>query len=341
MAEVTLESVRKEFGNEVAVESLDLTIEEGETLGIVGPSGCGKTTTLRMIAGFETPTAGRVLFDGEEVTHKSPERRNVGLVFQSYALFNNMSVIANVAFGLKMQGLAKTERRERAMELLEMFGIEELADRDPRTLSGGQQQRVGLARALAIEPEILLLDEPMTGLDAQLKERLQVEIGDLLDRLDVTVLYVTHDQEEAMIMADRIAVLNDGHLEQVGTPSEIYESPANEFVASFVGTSNLIPATIHDGHVDFGFAEYPAEHLAAHEGDVTVLTRPEDVTIGDGRISARIVDLYYLGERIQASAELEDGTVITLHVQGRSDEVEPGAEVSLDLDVEHVHVVGQ
>jgi len=180
MATITLDSVTKEYGTETAVESLSLTIEEGEILGVVGPSGCGKTTTLRTVAGFETPTSGRVLFDGEDVTHVPPEDRNTGLVFQSYALFENMTVRANVAFGLKMQGVGKAERRDRADELLEMLGIGDLGDRSPENLSGGQQQRVGLARALAVEPNVLLLDEPMTGLDAKLKDRLQREIGSLL-----------------------------------------------------------------------------------------------------------------------------------------------------------------
>ncbi|QHS16458.1 ABC transporter ATP-binding protein [Halopenitus persicus] len=234
MARITLDSVRKRYGETTAVNGVSLTVDDGEIVGVLGPSGCGKTTTLRTVAGFETPTAGTVAFDDQDVTNVPPENRNVGLVFQEYALFDNMTVGENVAFGLKMRGIAKAKRRKRATELLDMLGIGEMADRDPTTLSGGQQQRVGLARALAIEPNVLLLDEPMTGLDAKLKARLRDEVGELLSELDVTGLYVTHDQEEAMLMCDRIAVMNDGRMEQVGTPREVYESPATEFVSEFV-----------------------------------------------------------------------------------------------------------
>ncbi|MFK8213925.1 ABC transporter ATP-binding protein [Haloferax volcanii] len=234
MADVTLDAVRKDYDDTTALDGVSLTVSDGEILGVLGPSGCGKTTTLRTVAGFETPTDGTVRFDGEDVTNAPPENRNVGLVFQEYALFDNMTVTENVAFGLKMRGVGKRERRNRAAELLDMLDIDEMGDRDPTTLSGGQQQRVGLARALAIEPNVLLLDEPMTGLDAQLKARLRTEIGALLAELDVTGLYVTHDQAEAMVMCDRVAVLNEGRVEQVGTPREIYEAPATEFVSEFV-----------------------------------------------------------------------------------------------------------
>ncbi|KPN29388.1 trehalose/maltose import ATP-binding protein MalK [Halolamina pelagica] len=234
MARVTIDSIRKRYGETTAVDGVSLTVDDGEIVGVLGPSGCGKTTTLRAVAGFETPNAGTVAFDDRDVTNVPPENRNVGLVFQEYALFDNMTVRENVAFGLKMRGVGTAERRDRADELLEMLGIGGMAARDPTTLSGGQQQRVGLARALAIEPSVLLLDEPMTGLDAKLKARLRDEVGELLSALDVTGLYVTHDQEEAMLMCDRIAVMNDGRLEQVGTPREVYESPATEFVSEFV-----------------------------------------------------------------------------------------------------------
>jgi putative spermidine/putrescine transport system ATP-binding protein len=237
MARVTLDSVQKRYGETTAVDGVSFTVDDGEIVGVLGPSGCGKTTTLRTVAGFETPNSGTVSFDNQDVTHVPPENRNVGLVFQEYALFDNMTVRENVAFGLKMRGVGNSERRERADDLLDMLGIGEMGGRDPTTLSGGQQQRVGLARALAIEPSVLLLDEPMTGLDAKLKTRLRDEVGQLLSDLDVTGLYVTHDQEEAMLMCDRIAVMNDGRLDQVGTPREVYESPETEFVSEFVTLS--------------------------------------------------------------------------------------------------------
>jgi putative spermidine/putrescine transport system ATP-binding protein len=338
MSDVTLDSVTKRYDSEVAVEEIDLTVADGEVLGVIGPSGCGKTTTLRTIAGFETPTEGQVRFDGEDVTGVPPEQRNVGLVFQSYALFDNMSVVENVAFGLKMQGVGRSERTDRAMELLELLDIAELADRSPRTLSGGQQQRVGLARALAIEPNILLLDEPMTGLDEQLKRRLRTELSELLADLDVTALYVTHDQEEAMVMCDRIAVLNDGRVEQVGQPSDIYERPANQFVADFVGTSNVLSATVADGEVDFGFATVGTNGLP-ETTDGRLIVRPEDFTPGGSAFEAVVRDRYYLGERVRVRAELPDGQVVTVDLDGDWQASEPGESLPLDIETERVHVL--
>ena len=339
MSEITLDSVTKRFGETKAIDDVSLTIEDGEILGIVGPSGCGKTTTLRTIAGFETPTGGTVRFDAEDVTNVPPENRNVGLVFQSYALFDNMTVRKNVEFGPKMQGVPDGERRKRVDELLELLDIDDLADRDPSTLSGGQQQRVGLARALAIEPRILLLDEPMTGLDAKLKTRLQREIGNLLYDFDVTALYVTHDQEEAMVMCDRIAVMNDGTVEQIGTPIEVYERPSNEFVADFVGTSNLLSATAWDGRLDFGFAtiEFPDLEVS---GDVTVIVRPEAISPRDGPILATIVDRFYLGDGFRALAELPDGREITLEF-GKRVAPKEGDEIRLDIDIDGIHLIRQ
>ncbi|PSQ34064.1 ABC transporter ATP-binding protein [Halobacteriales archaeon SW_10_66_29] len=335
MAEVRLDGITRTFGDEAAVDDVDLTVRDGEILGVVGPSGCGKTTTLRTIAGFETPDAGRVLFDGEDVTHVPPERRNVGLVFQSYALFDNMSVAANVAFGLKMQGVGRTERRERAEELLELLDIAELADRSPTTLSGGQQQRVGLARALAVEPDILLLDEPMTGLDANLKERLRTELGSLLEELGVTALYVTHDQQEAMVMCDRIAVLNDGTVEQVGDPAALYERPANQFVADFVGTSNVLPATVAGGTLDLGFTAGPCS--LPDTGDGKAIVRPDDFVVGGDDVEGVVRDRFYLGGEVRARVELPDGQLVTVALDGRDRAV--GDAVALGLDTDALHVV--
>jgi putative spermidine/putrescine transport system ATP-binding protein len=337
MAErVTIKNITKRFDETLAVDDVSVTVKPGETLGLVGPSGCGKTTTLRTVAGFETPTAGRVLFDDEEVTHVPPERRNVGLVFQSYALFDNMTVQENVEFGLKMRDVPEGERAQRAQQLLEVLGIDGMGDRDPTTLSGGQQQRVGLARALAIEPRVLLLDEPMTGLDAKLKTRLQEEIGSLLDDIDVTSLYVTHDQSEAMVMCDRIAVMNEGRIEQVGTPAEIYESPANGFVADFVGTSNRLEATVRNGTLDLGHAAVDAP-ASAPEGEVTVVARPEAFTLDGGPVEATVEDRFYLGEHVRMSARTPDGQELTLRVDPA--EAPESRDVSLSLDTDRLHLL--
>ncbi|MFB6195220.1 MAG: ABC transporter ATP-binding protein [Haloplanus sp.] len=339
MSDVIIENLTKRYDETTAVDDVSLTVEDGETLGVVGPSGCGKTTTLRSIAGFETPTSGRVRFGAEDVTHVPPEQRNVGLVFQSYALFDNMTVRENIEFGPRMHGVDEAERHRRADRLLELLGIEGMGDRDPTTLSGGQQQRVGLARALAIEPEILLLDEPMTGLDAQLKRRLRKEVGSLLEDLDVTALYVTHDQEEAMEMCDRIAVMNDGILEQIGRPREIYRSPANEFVADFIGTSNFLSGDVDGNAVDLGFATVAANGSSPIEADTaTVAVRPEAFTTGEGEIEATVVDRAYLGETVRVRAELPDGQEITLSLG--DDAPAPGESTSLSVDESRMQVLG-
>ena len=341
MAEtIQLQNITKRFDETTAVDDISLTVEPGETLGVVGPSGCGKTTTLRTVAGFETPTDGEVLFGQEPVTNVPPEQRDVGLVFQSYALFDNMTVQQNIEFGLKMRDVPSAERRERAGELLEMLDIDALGDRDPTTLSGGQQQRVGLARALAIEPRVLLLDEPMTGLDAQLKNRLQREIGSLLEELEVTALYVTHDQEEAMVMCDRIAVMNEGILEQVGKPEEVYAQPANAFVADFIGTSNLLSGTITNGRLDLGFATIDAETgSATHRGEVMATIRPEAFEVsGSGAFEATIEESFYLGEHVQVLASLQNGESLTLHLDPRL-EYTPGDTITLAVDPADIHFI--
>ena len=338
MTKVKIDSISKRYDDVYAVEDITLTVNEGETLGIVGPSGCGKTTTLRSVAGFEDPTSGRILFDEEDVTAVPPQQRNVGLLFQSYALFNNMSVLENVTFGPRMQGVPESERIDRAEKLLTMLDIEELGDRMPQQLSGGQQQRVGLARALAPEPHILLLDEPMTGLDAKLKRQLRPKIGRLLSKLDVTTLYVTHDQEEAMAMCDRIAVMNEGNVEQVGTPSEVYEKPTNEFVADFIGTTNLLSGRLENGHIDFDFTTVPLQDSNGVSGEATIVARPEAFSIGGDDLQALVTDTFYLGEQIELLAELPNEEQIILKPQN-NESVRHGEQLSLEMDTSRIHVI--
>lgn len=334
MTEIQIQNLTKRYGTTEAVDSVSLTIPDGTTFGLVGPSGCGKSTLLRMIAGFEQPTVGDIRLDESSILSVSPQERDIGLVFQSIALFNNMSVLDNISFGPRMRGEPEDEYIDRAREILAMLGIEELENRNPRNLSGGQQQRVALGRALAIEPEVLLLDEPMTGLDAKLKRRLQKEMVELFAELDITAIHVTHDQEEAMVMCDQIAVLNDGSIEQIGTPAELYESPTNQFVADFIGTSNLLSATATGEHLDFGFTQVPHNH--AVEGDVTVIIRPEHIELGNGALQAEITNQFYLGEKVRTYGRLPDDSEIVFDESHPS--VQPGDEVSLAIDTELVQI---
>ncbi|GAA0205170.1 ABC transporter ATP-binding protein [Halobaculum roseum] len=242
---VRLENLRVEYGSTTALDGIDLAVDEGEFFTLVGPSGCGKTTTLRCLAGFEEPTAGSVHIGGESMAGVPPEARGVGVVFQSYALFPHMTVGENVAYGLRFSGAPEgTTKDERVTELLELVDLPGFTDRDPDTLSGGQQQRVALARALAPEPRLLLLDEPMSALDARLRERLRVQVRAIQRELDITTVYVTHDQEEALSVSDRVAVIDDGGIEQVGPPRELYDAPATRFVAEFLGDNNVFAGSV-------------------------------------------------------------------------------------------------
>ena len=309
-AGVEFRGLRRRFGATVALESLDLTVAPGELLALLGPSGCGKTTALRILAGFEDPDAGDVLVDGEDITRVPAHRRGTGMVFQSYSLFPHLTAAENVAFGLRMRGTARTERQRRAGELLELVGLGRLADRFPHQMSGGQQQRVALARALALRPRVLLLDEPLSALDAKVRLSLREEIRLLQQELGITTLFVTHDQEEALSMADRVAVLRAGRLEQVAAPAELYARPATAFVAEFVGTMSRIPALrAADGQVEVLGLRLPVSGDLPADGELDVLVRPEAVQVtADPRGSATVVAASFLGALTRLTVRLADGT---------------------------------
>ncbi|MFC7704483.1 ABC transporter ATP-binding protein [Plastorhodobacter daqingensis] len=270
---LVLEQLGKSFGTANVIPSLSLAVRKGEMVAFLGPSGCGKTTTLRMIAGLITPSRGRITIGGRDITHVPSHDRDMGLVFQSYALFPHMTVLRNVAFGLEMRKLSRSEVRARALRALEMVQLAHLADRKPRDLSGGQQQRVALARALVIEPSILLLDEPLSNLDAKLRDEMRVQIRALQQASGITAVFVTHDQVEALSMCDRIVVMKDGHIEQFGTPTEIYERPASPFVSGFVGRTNRLSG-IADRHGVITIGDQQIRAASAMTGPVEVMMRP-------------------------------------------------------------------
>ena len=246
MSYLSISHVTKQFGETVVVDNFNLDIEKGEFVSFLGPSGCGKTTTLRMVAGFEIPTSGTIMLDGKDITDKAPNQRNVGMIFQAYALFPNMTVAQNIGFGLRVRKESESAVKERVQEMVNLIGLEKHANKYPYQLSGGQQQRVSLARALAIRPEVLLLDEPLSALDAKIRVSLRAEIRAIQKRLGITAIFVTHDQEEALSISDRIVVMNVGEMEQVGTPFEIYNFPKTQFVANFVGSLNNADAEVVD-----------------------------------------------------------------------------------------------
>jgi putative spermidine/putrescine transport system ATP-binding protein len=323
MAFLELEGVRKEFGDMVAVEGFDLAADKGEFVSFLGPSGCGKTTTLRMIAGFELPSAGTIRIDGGDVTNRPPNRRNVGMVFQSYALFPNMTVADNIGFGMKVRGRPSAQITSRVGELLELIHLGGRGDRYPWQLSGGQQQRVALARALAIEPQVLLLDEPLSALDAKIRVALRHQIRAIQRQLGITTVYVTHDQEEALSLSDRVVVMSEGRIEQIGAPADIYNFPATRFVASFVGTLNLLDAHVIEastGRLSVSGQEIRAGHAVESGGDgsqATVAIRPEGIEFGtDGgtnRLTGMVEDVSFLGSIVRTRLRLDEaGTTVSL-----------------------------
>ena len=354
MVEVRLERVTKRFGEVLAVGDISFTVAEGEFLTLVGPSGCGKTTILRLIAGFERPDAGEILFDNRSVLALPPEARRVGMVFQNYALFPHMSVEQNIAYGLRShRGI---DRKRRVRELLELIDLTGLERRNPAELSAGERQRVALARALAPEPKLLLLDEPLSALDAKLRERLRLEIRRLQRRLGITTIYVTHDQEEALAISDRVAVMSTGWIEQLGTPREVYHRPATEFVASFIGRGNLLAGVVTAagaGRIQVRLvpegpeiAMVEVEGEGAGEGyhvgqEVKLLIRPERIRLDgslENRLHGKLGGVEFLGDSWWAYLDC-GGAELRVKLPALSPELEEGQELELSFSPGDCHLI--
>ncbi|HEY7522646.1 MAG TPA: ABC transporter ATP-binding protein [Candidatus Limnocylindrales bacterium] len=358
--DVRLVQVTKAFGDSVAVDRIDLEVEDGEFFSLLGPSGCGKTTTLRMIGGFEQPTSGLIELQGEDVTWLPPYRRNVNTVFQNYALFPHLTIFENVAFGLRRKGVDKADVNTRVAEMLKLVELPGFGGRKPTQISGGQAQRVALARALVNRPAVLLLDEPLGALDLKLRKQMQVELKRIQQEVGITFIYVTHDQEEAMTMSDRIAVMNRGRYEQLGDPESLYERPATRFVAGFLGVSNLLPGTVDgtaDGYAVVKLADDTRVRVPSAVVDgaqrLEVGVRPEKIRIrgrdearpeGHNAIPGSVRDASYLGVSTSYIVEARGGTRLTVYEQNverttRSELWDPGEEVTLTWSPDHTFAV--
>jgi spermidine/putrescine transport system ATP-binding protein len=347
-ADVTIERVTKRFDDVVAVDDLSLEIERGSFFALLGPSGCGKTTTLRMIGGFEEPTEGTIYLGDAEVSRLPSYKRDVNTVFQSYALFPHLSVFENVAFGLRRKGVGKAEIAQRVGESLQLVDLGGREKRKPAQLSGGQQQRVALARALVNQPRVLLLDEPLGALDLKLRKQMQLELKRIQHEVGITFVHVTHDQEEAMTMADQIAVMDSGHIEQLGTPTELYETPRTTFVAGFLGVSNLIDADVKDGAVECTQSsirlQVPGLNGVRPGSHVQVGVRPEKIHLNGSetnRIPGRILESAYIGVATQYVVETDVGRLMVFaqNTHGSAEPIGPGSSVTLTFSPESTFVL--
>ena len=341
---IQFKGIVKKYGNNVIIPGLDLDVKEGEFFTLLGPSGCGKTTLLRMVAGFNSIEGGTIAFNGKVINEISPNKRNIGMVFQNYAVFPHMTVRENVAFGLENRHLPKQEIKQRVDEILETVKITEYADRLPERLSGGQQQRVALARAIVIKPDVLLMDEPLSNLDAKLRIEMRNAIRQIQNDVGITTIYVTHDQEEAMAVSDRIAVMKDGVIQHVSTPKSIYQRPANQFVANFIGRSNTLKARFENGELRFGNGYTVAydnmEKPAA--ADVIVAVRPEEFVIDKSNtagIDATVVSSVFLGLNTTYFVKLFDGTQAEIVEESSISSIIPnGTKVKLGLKLDKINI---
>ena len=347
-AGIELRGVTKRYGRNVALRELDLRIRDGEFFCLLGPSGCGKTTTLNLIGGFVAPTEGTIWLRGRRIDTLPPHKRPVNTVFQSYALFPHMSVRANVGFGLRMDHVKRTEAAHRVREALALVGLEEYGDRTPAQLSGGQQQRVAVARALVKRPAVLLLDEPLGALDLKLRQRLQVELSQIHREVGTTFVYVTHDQEEAMSMADRIAVMNLGTIEQLGTPFEIYRRPTSRFVADFIGDANFLDVTVDGDVAVLGDGTRVPCEGGRPRGPATLMVRPESMRVGDpesapaGAVQGRAVQSSFLGTRVRVAVDTQACSVplmVAMHGEDSSSVPAEDAEIAVWWDREDAIVL--
>ena len=344
---LTIEGVSMRFGAYQALDHIDLDIQQGEFVALLGPSGCGKTTLLRSIAGFLKPESGRILIDGQDISRLAAHHRPLNTVFQNYALFPHMTVLENVAYGPRRQGASKPEAAERAHAALDMVGLADFGPRYPREMSGGQQQRVALARAIVNQPKLLLLDEPLSALDLKLRKRMQLELKHLQAKLGIAFIFVTHDQEEAMTMADRVVVMHAGRIEQVGAGTDIYRQPATRFVAEFIGDANFMAFTAADSNalrLDVQGLRVPLAAAPALARGVAVL-RPEDLRLSDGhagcQLTGTVTDIINVGSHSMIHVDIGGQTVVARHGGIAPSGLRTGANVSLAFAPEHLHLIGE